>query len=141
MGHSVNDKIERDQYLGVAIDLTYPTIDSIATIMKAVTSGALMYKRDLHWAYCQIWTDPFDVPYQGFFWQGSFYFDTVLVMGCTSSAYICQCVTPAIAHIHNSWGASCTNYLDDFIGVAPLDKPKRNFHKLDWLLQDIGVWE
>ena len=76
-----------------------------------------------------------------FFWQGAFYFDTVLVMGCTSSAYICKWVTSAIAHIHNSWGALCTNFLHNFIGVAPPDKAEWDFHKLGWLLQDIGVWE
>ena len=43
--------------------------------------------------------------------------------------------------LHNSWGALCTNYLDDFIGVASPDKAKRDFCKLGWLLQDIGVWE
>ena len=110
-------------------------------MVKAVGLGALMYKRDLCRAYRQIWTDPFDVPYQRFFWQGAFYFNTVLVIGCTSSAYICQQVTFALAHIHNSWGALCTNYLDDFIGVAPPEKAEKDFHKLGWLLQDIGVWE
>ena len=118
-GHSVNDGINKDHYLGVLIDLTYPTIDSFATIVKAVGPGALVYKRDLCRAYHQIWTDPFDVLYQGFYWQEAFYFDTVLGMGSTSSAYICQWVTSALAHIHNSWGALCTNYLDDFVGVAP----------------------
>ena len=89
-GYSVNDGIDKDWYLGVHIDLTYPTINSFATIVKAMGPGPLMYKMDLCRAYHQIWTDPFDIPYQGFFWQGAFYFDTVLVMGCTSSAYICQ---------------------------------------------------
>ena len=65
-GHSVNDGIDKDHYLGVTIDLSYPTLDSFATMLKAVGPRALMYKRDLCWAYCQIWTDPFDVPYQGF---------------------------------------------------------------------------
>ena len=127
-GHSVSDGIDKDQYLGVSIDLMYPTIDSFTTMVKAVGPGALMYKRDMHRAYHQIWTDPF-------------YFDTVFVMGCTSSMYICQHVTSTIAHIHNSWGALCTNYLDDFIGVAPPDKAERDLRKLGWLLQDIGVWE
>ena len=62
-------------------------------------------------------------------------------MWCTSSAYICQQVTSALAHIHNSWGALYTNYLDDFIGVTPPEKAKKDFCKLGWLLQDIGVWE
>ena len=65
-GHSVNDGIDEDHYLGVSIDFTYPTLDSFTTMVKAVGPGALMYKRDLHRAYHQIWTDPFDVPYQGF---------------------------------------------------------------------------
>ena len=68
MGSSVNDRIDKDRYLGVAIELAYPTIDSFATMVKAVGPGALMYKRDLHRAYRQIWTDPFDIPYHGFFW-------------------------------------------------------------------------
>ena len=134
LGHSVNDGIDNDHHLGVAIDLTYPTIDFFTTMVEAVGPGALMYKRDLCWAYHQIWTDPFDVPYQRFFCQGAFYFDTILVMGYTSSTYIYQHVISAIDHIHNSWGALCTNYLDDFIGVAPPDKGKRDFHKLGWLL-------
>ena len=63
-------------------------------------------------------------------------------MGCTSSAYICQQVTSALAHIYNSWGALCTNYLEDFIGVAPPpEKAEKDFWKLGWLLQDIIVWE
>ena len=140
-GHDINDRIDKNHYLAVTIDLSYPTIDSFTTMVKAVGPRALMYKRDLCRVYCQTWTDPFDVPYQGFFWQSAFYFNTVLVMECTSSAYICQQVTSAIAHIHNSWEALCTNYLDDFIGVAPHDKAEWDFHKLGWLLQDIGVWE
>ena len=67
LGQSVNDGIDKDHYLGVAIDLTYPTIDSFTTMVKAVSPGALMYKRVFCQAYHQIWTDPFDVQYQGFF--------------------------------------------------------------------------
>ena len=106
MGTSINDGIDKDKYLGVAIELAYPTIDAFATMVKAVGPGALMYKWDLCRAYRQIWMDPFDVPYWGFFWEGAFYFDTVLVMGCTSSTYICQRVTTTLAHIYNSWGGT-----------------------------------
>ena len=55
--------------------------------------------------------------------------------------YICQQVTTVLAHIHNSWGALSTNYLNDFIGVASPEKADKDFCKLGWLLQDIGVWE
>ena len=141
MGTSVNDGINKDKYLGVAVELAYLTIDAFANMVKTVGPRALMYKWDLCRAYTQIWTDPFDVPYQRFYWQGFFYFNTVLVMGCTSSAFICQRVTTALAHIHNSWGALCTNYLDDFIGVTPQIEPTRFSPKLEKLLKDVGVWE
>ena len=89
-GSSVNDPTDKDKYLWVAIELEYPAIDSFATMVRAVGPGTSMYKCDLHWAYRQIWTDPFHVPYQGFISEGAYYFDTVLAMGCTYSAYICQ---------------------------------------------------
>ena len=93
MGTSVNDGINKDNYLGIDVELAYPIIDAFASMVKMLGPGALLYKQDLPRAYRQIWTDPFDVPYQGFYWQGVFYFDTGLVMGCTSSAYICQRMT------------------------------------------------
>ena len=138
-GHSINNGIDKDHYLGMMIDLTYPTIDSFTTMVKDVCPRALMYKKDLHRAYRKSGQTHLMAHIRVFFWQDAFYFDTVLVMGCTSSAHICQQVTSAIADTHNSWGALCTNYPDDFIGIAPPDKAKRDFHKLGWLLQDIGV--
>ena len=72
MGASVNDGIDKDRYLAVVIELAYLTIDAFATMVKAVGPWALMYKCDLCRAYRQIWTDLFDVPYQGFFWEGAF---------------------------------------------------------------------
>ena len=38
-GHSVNDGIDKDHYLVVTIDLSYPTIDSFTTMVKAVAPG------------------------------------------------------------------------------------------------------
>ena len=52
MGTSVNDGTDKDKYLGVAIELAYPTIDAFTT--KAMGLGALMYKRDQCRAYRQI---------------------------------------------------------------------------------------
>ena len=43
-GTSVNDGMDKDYYLGAAIELAYPTIDSFATMVKVVVPGALMYK-------------------------------------------------------------------------------------------------
>ena len=70
MDTSVNDAIDKDKYLGVAIELAYPTIDAFTTMVKAVGPGALMYKWDQCRAYRKIWIKSFDVPYQGFSGRG-----------------------------------------------------------------------
>ena len=138
---SVNDGIDKTKYLGAPIKLAFPTIDAFAAMVRFIGPGALMYKRDLRRAYRQIWTCLCDVPYQGFYWNKGFYFDLVLVMGCTSSAYICQRVTSAIAYIHQKQGALSTNYLDDFLGVDSANKAQIHFTGLGLLLQELGVWE
>ena len=138
---SVNDGIDKEKYLGQKISLSFPTIDAFAAMVRFIGPGALMYKRDLHRACRQIWTCLCDVPYQGFFWEKGFYYDLVLVMGCTSSVYICQRVMSAIAHTHKQQGALSTNYLDDFLGVDSANKAHVHFTGLGLLLQSLGVWE
>ena len=80
-GTSVNDGISSSSYLGEDISLTYPTVDSIASLIWSVGTGCLLYKRDLKRAYRQFPVDPLDYPLLGYCWQHSLYFDLVLPMG------------------------------------------------------------
>ena len=54
-GTSVNDGISSSSYLGEDISLTYPTVDSIASLIWSVGTGCLLYKRDLKRAYIRLY--------------------------------------------------------------------------------------
>ena len=96
LGHSVNDTIDNDSYLGEQVDLTYPTVDSLAEKVFQIGKNAYLWKRDLNRAFRQIYVDPQDVPLQGFMWEGQWYFDIVLTMGNKISPFI------AVSFISNS---------------------------------------
>ena len=46
-GHSVNDGIPSDSYLGEPLVLRYPTIDDIVDTVVTLGRGCHLYKRDL----------------------------------------------------------------------------------------------
>ena len=46
-GTPVNDGISSSSYLGEDVSLTYPTVDSIASLIWSAGAGCLLYKRDL----------------------------------------------------------------------------------------------
>ena len=71
-GHSVNDGIHKDLYLGLPIDITYPTLDLIVEAIIDFGPGCLLYKRDLRKAYRQFPVDPQDYHLLGYCWKGSF---------------------------------------------------------------------
>ena len=57
-GHSVNDGIPSDSYLGAPLSLRYPTIDDIVDAVVTLGRGCYLYKRDLRKAYRQFPVDP-----------------------------------------------------------------------------------
>ena len=46
-GHSVNEAIPSDSYLGEPLVLRYPTIDDIVDAVVTLGRGCHLYKRDL----------------------------------------------------------------------------------------------
>ena len=142
-GSSVNDDILSDSFLGVPIDLHYPTIGSIADAIVATGWGCLLYKRDFKEAYRQFPVDPGDYYLLGYVWENNFHFDTVLTMGLRWTAMACQQAATAVSWICYQWGHSVFNYLDDFIGVAPPPPPFdcTTFNELGDLLLSLGLEE
>ena len=53
-GASVNDQIPKDSYLGLATNLTYPTVDVLAERIAALGPNCLIFKRDLARAFRQV---------------------------------------------------------------------------------------
>ena len=140
-GHSVNDGIPSDSFLGEPIALHYPTIDDIVHAVVTMGRGCYLFKRDLTKAYRQFPVDPRDYPFLGYTWDNHFYFDTVLTMGLRSAAMACQRSTSAVAWIASQHGRVVFNYLDDFIGVAPASTAYEEFHALGDLLSSLGLQE
>ena len=140
-GHSVNDGIPSDSYLGAPLSLRYPTIDDIVDAVVTLGRGCYLYKRDLRKAYRQFPVDPKDYPFLGYTWNKQFYFDTVLTMGLRSAAMACQRSTAAVAWVASQQGRVVFNYLDDFIGVSPAFNAQTNFQALSDLLSSLGLHE
>ena len=123
------------------MNLTYPTVDDMVSVIKEKGRGCLLFKKDLKRAYRQFPVDPADIHLLGFHWRGKIFVDRVLPMGLRTSAFVCQRVTNAITFILIMNKFSILNYLDDFGGG---DTPKRAleaFRTLGKLLQLCGLEE
>ncbi|KAK3751282.1 hypothetical protein QZH41_002731, partial [Actinostola sp. cb2023] len=137
----VNDGISSSRYLDEDISLVYPTVDSIASLIRASGPGALIYKRDLRRAYRQFPVDPFDYPLLGYRWNDELYFDVVLPMGLRSAAMACQRITNAVCFICRSEGHGIISYLDDFIGVSEPASAWKSFNYCGSILEELGLEE
>lgn len=140
-GRSVNEGIDKSEYLGTHIELSFPSVDDFGKLIHEKGQGCLMYKRDLKAAYRQLNICPKDVRKLGFKWKGKIFMDRVVPMGVRSGAYICQRVTSAILYIFTRQGHTAVVYLDDFGGVESPAKAYEAYDALGLLLEALGVGE
>ena len=138
---SVNDHTPKDSYLGLKIDLVYPTVNDLARRISELGQGAHIYRKDLLGAFLQIPWDPADAELFGCVWDNMIFFFRMLVMGHRISPYICQCKTDCITFIHWKNGYFLLNYIDDFVGAEHPDKALEAYTQLGELLEDIGAAE
>lgn len=96
---SVNTGIDKSLHEGMEFDLTYPTVDHIASLIARKGTGCVIYKCDVPKAYHQFYVDPYDFPLLGFHWNNCYNFDVVLPMGLRSAAMASQSITSAISYI------------------------------------------
>ena len=94
-GNSVNDYINKKEYLDKKVEIVFTKIDDYVQLIRAKGRGCLLYKCDLASAYRQIPICPSAFNYVAFCWKKLIYFDSVLTMGSRSAAYCCQLVTNA----------------------------------------------
>lgn len=138
---ALNDTINKDEYLGEKVHLTYPKIDDLVKLVQEKGRGCFMYKRDLKKAYRQIYIDPGDYHKVGYRFQKHIMFDIVLSMGLRSAAHICQRVTNAITFIMHVVGICICNYLDDLMGVEKPQLAQFAFDTLGGILARCGFEE
>ena len=140
-GNSVNDYIEKNEYLEEKIHVIFPKVDDFVELIKTKGKGCLLFKRDLKRAYRQISIDPKDFNLVSFVWNKHIFCDTVLSMGLKSAANICQRTTNAISFIMLQIGIAILNYLDDLAGAERKENAVFAYNCLGSVLQKCGFEE
>jgi len=140
-GASVNDGINLENYLGSDETISYPTVDDYIGMIERHGSGCLLYKKDLRRAYRQFPIDPGDIALQGFKWCEKFYIDCALIMGCKSSAMMCQRASSAVTQFMLFNNINVCSYLDDFAGVSRPESALEDFESLGRMLSSLGLVE
>ena len=102
IGRAVNSGMIRDNYMGLAVKLTFPRIDELALRIFTIGKSCRLFKVDLSRYFRQLPLDPGDYSLIGYMINGQYYFDKVLPMGMRTAPYIAQRVTNAIAYIHRN---------------------------------------
>jgi hypothetical protein len=140
-GSSVNDGIPKGYYLEEEVDLSFPSVDALASRLQVMGPSALMFKKDLQRAYRQFRIDPGDIHLLGYYWQGDLYLDLALAMGIRSAAHLCQRVTSAIKYIYAKTGYVLHNYIDDLAVCCEKNQAIQAFSILENLLEKLGIQE
>ena len=140
-GNSVNKWIPKETYMGVRVELKYPTIDRLCKRAARIGPKALGWKKDMERAFRQVPLDPLAWSFLGVRWEGLLYFDLAEVMGCRSAPYVMQRVTNTIRHIMKNLQHTIFNYVDDFMGIDEYIAAWQAFDTLGYLLRDLGVNE
>ena len=136
-GHSVNDGITSEVYLGTPFLLTVPTIDDITSKIIKLGKGSLLYKIDVSRAFCHVKVDPRDHSLLGLKLQ-EYFIDTCLPFGFRHGSAIFQCLSDAVRHFMGQKGFQVTNYIDDVIGHTTVSQAGPSFQFLKALLTDLG---
>ena len=136
-GSSVNDGIPKE-----LATVRYATIDDAIRLIKSLGKGCFLAKTDIKSAFRIIPVSPNDFPLLGMEWQGKFYFDKCLPMGCSSSCNIFETFTTALEWVAmNKLNASALiHILDDFLFIAPSkEKCQGDLNNFLTVCQRIGI--
>ena len=136
-GHSVNDCVSSEVYLGTSVLLTLPTIDDITRKMIKLGKGSLLYKIDVSRSFRHVNIDPRDYSLLGLKLQ-EYFIDSYLPFGFHHGSAIFQPLSDAVRHFMGLKGFQVTNYIDDVIVHATVSQAGPSFQFLKALLTDLG---
>ena len=134
---SVNEGIPHE-----ACRVQYAEIQDAISLVRSAGRGCYMARSDIQNAFKIIPINPADYELQGFEWQGQFYFDKTLAMGCSLSCHIFEAFSTALQWIlQNKFKIELvTHILDDFFFVHPSKRGcQALLDKFLWLCNDIGI--
>ena len=116
-GASINDGISSEHTA-----VCYSRVDDAISMIKKLRKGCFLAKTDIKNAFCIIPICPQDYDLLGIFWQGKFYYDRAMPMGCASSCRTFETFSTTlqwVAQKHLNI-AHLIHILDDYLMAASL---------------------
>ena len=115
-GSSVNDGI-----LSANTSVQYATIADAMSLIKQCGKGCFLANTDIKDAFRIIPIQPSDYPLLGIKWNGLYYYDRCMPMGCSSSCKTFETFSSALEWLAKTklQISSILHLLDDFLIVAP----------------------
>ena len=136
---SVNLGVDKNSYLALDFQLTFPTVDDIIDAINDVGRGACLYKVDISRAFHHVMIDPFDYDLLGLKWRDVTFFDTCLLFGSRHGMQIFQRLSDAVRFMMRRDGFDVVNYVDDFVGIGVPSVAQRSYDRLCEILGDLGL--
>ena len=93
-GDSVNDGIDPEH-----TSVSYARVDDAVTMIKRLRRGSFLAKTDIKSAFRIIPIRPSDYDLLGIFWQGKFYYDRAMPIGCASSCRTFEMFSTALVRV------------------------------------------
>ncbi|XP_041438056.1 uncharacterized protein LOC121399992 [Xenopus laevis] len=137
-GASVNDALDKEQ-----CSVQYQSFEKALEIVKMQGEGALMAKVDIESAFRLLPLHPDSFKLTGCYFQGVFYVDMCLPMGCGISCSFFEAFSTFLHWLlyKRSGSSAIAHYLDDFLIVGPRygDNCQKTLVIFLQLLKDLGV--
>ena len=140
-GNSINDGIDKDNYVGLEEKLTLPSIDALAEKIAQLGKNCRVFKIDLSRAYRQIFIDPLNIAQVSYVFDGKMFFNCTLTMGAKSSARCRQMVSSVVVFIYAKNKFFAVNYIDDFGSACKAEEADAAFSCLRSILVKMGLQE
>ena len=139
-GHSVNDGVDKDKYLGSYFELKYPSVDDIVHSLRQLGPNALLYKIDISRAFRHIRIDPGDLDLLGLK-HGDYFIDGTLPFGFRHGSVFFQRCTDAVRYVMKEkfHYPNLYNYIDDLIYTGLPGDIYQSYHTLIQLLHELGL--
>lgn len=119
----------------------YASTDDAIKLIKQLGPGCYMAKTDIASAFRIIPIHPRDFHLLGRHWQGKYYFDRCLPMGCSTSCSIFESFSIALEWIARKvlGSQAILHILDDFFIVASTESAcRKQLHQFLALCDDLG---
>ena len=110
-----------DNISAVNTHVSYATIEDAIRLIKIAGPGCYLAKTDIKNAFRLILIRPEDYSLLGFKWEGLYYYDRCMPMGCSSSCKAFEIFSTAVEWVaqHKLNISLILHLLDDFLIVAP----------------------